>query len=137
MTTLNVIETEREDPATLTEMAVLNFSGEEELRGVSDKELARISKERADEIYNLSYLALAQMRMGKDELVAAIRKSKEPELFMSLAESLAAGQDMARCLLQFFTSAEARLMVALATVANEDPDPDGGEDIPEPEQAVA
>ena len=137
--TINIVEKcEKDAPATIAEMAVLNFAGEGDLRGISDKELAAISRRRADEIYNMSYLALAQMRMGKDELVAAIRRSGDPELWNTMLESLAGGQEDARCLLQFLSSAEARLMVALATIAQEEPDddPDGGLDIPE-EKSVA
>jgi hypothetical protein len=61
MTTLNVIKTEKAAPATIAEMAVLKFAGDDDLRGLSDKELAAISKRRTEELYNMSYLALAQI----------------------------------------------------------------------------
>ena len=121
---LNIVETEKESSATIAEMAVLNFAEESELSGLSDKELADISKQRADELYSLSYLALGQMRMGKEKLVDQIRESikkGDGEVWLTMLEYLADGQETARALLQFLTSAEARLMVALATVGEQGP----------------
>ena len=129
---LDIVKTEKGEPATIAELAVINFSGHAELKGLADKELAEVSKRRADQFYNLSYLALAQMRMSKDELVASIRKNQDSEVWSSLLEMLSDGQDVARTLLQFLASAEARLLVAMATAAQEERpgDPDGGEEIP-------
>jgi hypothetical protein len=107
----NVIETEKQATATVAEMAVLNFAGAPDLKGVSDKEIAAISKRCTDEIYTLSYLALAQMRMDKDALVSAIRNS-DGEIWASMLEALSNGQEKARLLLGFLQTAEARLLVA-------------------------
>jgi hypothetical protein len=56
------------------------------------------------------------------------------DIWNTMLESLAHGQDMAGVLLQFFKTTEARLMCAMSVVYQEDgprDDPDGGEDIPE------
>ena len=41
MTTLNVIETEREKPATIAEMALLSFAGAEDLSACLTRSLPR------------------------------------------------------------------------------------------------
>ena len=130
---LDIVKTEKGEPATIAEMAVLNFSELADLKGKTDQELAEVCRRQADFLYNVSYIALAQFRTGKDELVSAIRKDPKSEAWFGFVKMLSDGQDTARTLLQFLTSAECRLMCALATVAEEEgvnDDPDGGEEIP-------
>jgi hypothetical protein len=140
MKSFSVIESERrEAPATIVEMAVLNFAGESDLRGKSDKELAEVSRRRADEIYNASYLTLAMMRMDKDDLVSSIRESGEEECWVAMLDMLKGGQEAADCLMKLCQRAEVRLLMAMATVELEGPDdPDGGgEDVPAEESEIA
>jgi hypothetical protein len=64
---------DKEAPATITEMAVLAFAGCAELSDLSDKELNEIANRRANEIMRLSVIALAQMRLDKQDPVAKVR----------------------------------------------------------------
>jgi hypothetical protein len=58
------------------------------------------------------------------------KSATNPDAFADLLDHLASGQDLAPTLLQIYSSAEARLMVAMATVAEQDgPDGGGGEEI--------
>jgi len=119
---LNVVATEKEAAATIAELAVHKFAGVPGLTDLQDKELHDISKSRATEIYDLSYLALGLMRLGKDDLVAAIRKTsgkQNDKVWCTMLKMSSDGQETARDLLQFLATVEARLLVALATVQQE------------------
>src|SRR5262245_27947662 len=116
MAGLTIVQTEMERGATVSELALINFAGVEDLKGKTDKELSDLANTRTRELYNMSYLALAQMRLGKDKLIEVIREDDNFEVWFEMLKGLAAAQSTARCLLEFFTSAEARLMVAMSAV---------------------
>jgi hypothetical protein len=130
MTTLTIVETEEEAPATIAELAVLNFVGNTEIRSATDKEMAEVARKRADEIYRLTYLALGMLKHDKDEFVTIIRDSKDPTMWCDFLDSLSYGEESIRYSLNFVTAAHARLSIAMSVIAQEpDDDPDGGEDI--------
>ena len=135
--TFTVVEKEGH-PATVAELAVLKFAGESELKGMSDKELAEASMNKLESLRITSVLALAMLRMDKDEMCEKIKADPEPwgDYFGMLDGSLRDARD----LLNFLEAAQARLIVAGSTLEQggwlDGPGGDG-EPMPEEETVAA
>ena len=135
MTNLTLIETPREEGwhvATVAELAALTYLGERGFDDMTQEQIFELVNDRSQQYCVMSKLALCGiLNKDKDALVALVRK--DPETWETFHTHLESAKDITAVTVQFLTAAAARVIIALATVAEETPPdgPDGGEDIPE------
>ena len=130
MSDFTVVEKEGH-PATIVELAILNFTGEREIADMTDKEITELANERTTQLFQVASLCMAMLRMDKETMCEKIKA--DPETWNMFFGMLDSALEQVRCLMNFVDACHARMVVAGATLANAGwPDgPDDSEPLPE------
>jgi hypothetical protein len=105
-------------PASVTEIAALEFAAVKEFRGLTKVERLKKVHGFADNVRALAVLSVEIVAKDKTELIAVVTAKYEE--FGPFLMQLANARDNASLLMDLIASAETRMAVALANIEGED-----------------
>ncbi len=111
---LKLIKNRKEKPATIAQIAAMEFAAMKEYRGLTKVERLKKIHGVTDDVRALAVLSCDILAMDKSELIKKV--SDKYEQFGPFLMQLAYAKDNARALLELIGTAEVRLAVALANV---------------------
>jgi hypothetical protein len=128
MTNLKVTHGSKRPPATIEQIAAIEFMAIPELARMSKAQRKDNAKAMASRVWNAAAVAAEFVSLDKVELVK--RVAEKPDYYGPMLMEFAYAADDARALLEVIQACETRLAVALAVVeGDEPPDPDDGEKV--------
>ncbi|MDB5599355.1 MAG: hypothetical protein JWN71_1399 [Xanthobacteraceae bacterium] len=116
---LRLIKERKGSPATVDQIAAMDFAAVKEYRGLTKVERLKKLHRAADYVRALAVIASEIVAMEKPELVAKV--DDKYEQFGPFLMELAHAKDTARELMEMIGAAEIRLAIALANVEADEP----------------